>query len=64
MAETDEQERQRAENRRRYPAVARFVDEVRKHWPGAVVTDVRKMSPEEYRQRYLEKKRCQAEFRK
>jgi len=64
MDETDEQKRRREDNRKRYPEVARVVDEVRKYWPGAVVTNVRKLSSDERRQRDLDRLRRQAEFRK
>ncbi len=33
-------ERQREENRKRYPEVAKMVDEIRKHFPGAKVTSI------------------------
>ena len=33
-------EEQREENRKRHPEVAKIVDEVRKHFPGAKVTSI------------------------
>lgn len=39
----------RQSNRDRYPEVARVVDEVRKHFPGAKVVAIRPMSEEKKR---------------
>lgn len=44
---SDESERQ--SNRDRFPEVARVVDEVRKHFPGAKVMAIRPMSEEKKR---------------
>lgn len=44
------------DNRRKYPEIAKFVDEVRKYFPEAKVTAVRHLTPEEMeaRQKYRE----------
>lgn len=52
--ETDEQRRQREENRRKFPEFAAFVDEVRKHFPEAKVTSLKIFTPEQT----AERKRC------
>jgi hypothetical protein len=45
---SDEEERRRA-NRARNPEIARIVDEVRAHFPGAQVVAIREMSADKKR---------------
>lgn len=52
--ESDEQKRQREENRRKYPELAAWVDEVRKHFPDAKVVSLKTYTPEQT----AERKRC------
>jgi hypothetical protein len=52
--ESDEEKRQREENRRKHPEIAAFVDEVRKHFPDAKVVSLKTYTPEQT----AERKRC------
>jgi len=51
MTDDKDREEKIRRNREKYPEIAAFVDEVRKYFPEAKVTSIRKLTPQEQEQR-------------